>query len=168
MAMLEIKNFNLNRFWERTPTPLKYIFAFSMIVVSSYFVFSDKIYKHQNKELTQIETNIEATYKLIDNFEKYKQLQDNYNEKIISYLQNLHSLVEELSDNTNKKFDILLNSNDKNKVDVIDKINILNESFDKLSKIYNLKGTDKLDNKLEKNSEQLDDVKYKIKVEKIK
>jgi len=162
---LEIKNFNINRFWEKTPTPLKYILTLSIIIVSFYLLFTDRVYKASNNEIKKIEDNIEVTYTLINNFEKYRLLQDQYNEKIVNYLEHLHKLVVDLSDITNKKFDIIIKSNSQNKSDIIDKLQILNESFDKLSKIYNIESDIKIDDlpgeKINKNSN------YKIGVKKI-
>jgi predicted PurR-regulated permease PerM len=158
---IPMEKFNLNRFWERTPTLLKYFLVIAIIIVSSYFVFTDKINTSQTQQLDKIEDNIKVTYTLINNFENYKMLQDQYNEKVISYLQNLHVLVEELSDNTNKKFDIILQANSKNKTDVVDKILILNESFDKLSKIYEV---DDIEKEKAKTGKKINE--YQIGVEK--
>jgi hypothetical protein len=133
---IPMEKFNLNRFWERTPTLLKYFLVIAIIIVSSYFVFTDKINTSQTQQLDKIEDNIKVTYTLINNFENYKMI-------------------------TNKKFDIILQANSKNKTDVVDKILILNESFDKLSKIYEV---DDIEKEKAKTGKKINE--YQIGVEK--
>lgn len=136
MAIVNYKPIDINKFWERTPTPLKYILISVIFLAVSYFIFSKKIDDNKLRDIEQMKTGINATYKLIDNFEQFKTEQNQYNEEIVSYLRNLHSLIQELNDNTNKKFDMLLSSGHNNTSEIIEKITLLNESFNKISKIY--------------------------------
>ncbi len=136
MINLSLDKVNLNRFWEKTPTPLKYILVFVMFLTVSYFLISKNVEDASVKELDQMKAGIEATYALIDNFEKFKADQMAYNEEILKYIHDLHTLVQELNENTNRKLDIILNSGNSNTQDIIDKLMLLNESFEKLSKVY--------------------------------
>jgi len=134
--MIPLAKFSINRFWEKTPNALKYILVLSIVCATMYFVFMKKVYSGQTSELNKLVENIEVTYKLIDNFEKFKTSQNTYNEELLKYMNNLYSLVQELNENTNKKLDIIIGSGSKNKEDIIEKIILLNESFEKLSKVY--------------------------------
>jgi hypothetical protein len=136
MINISLEKLNLNRFWEKTPTVLKYILIFVIFLTISYFLISKNVEKTSIKELKSMETGIKATYELIYNFEKFKTEQTAYNEKILKYIHDLHTLVQELNANTNQKLDILLNSGNTNAKDIVDKIMLLNESFNKLSKVY--------------------------------
>jgi hypothetical protein len=167
MPSIPMTKFNLNRFFEKLPTALKYLFIIAVILVSSYFIFTTGAYKNQNDQIKKIEDNIEVTYTLINNFEDYKHLQDEYNGKILNYLVNLHTLVEELSDNTNRKLDIILKSSGKNKEDVVDKISILNESFSKLSRVYDI-SKEKQNAPTQVSTSDEDLRKYNINAKKIK
>jgi len=136
MAIVTVKKFDLNKFWEQTPTVLKYILLISLIVAGSYFLFSRKINNNQIKELDKIEQVIETSYTLINRFEEFERNQYTYNEEIMSYLKNIYILVNELNENTNKKFNILLKTGGENTDNIIDKLVLLNESFEKLQKAY--------------------------------
>ena len=136
MINVSLDKFNLNKFWERTPTPLKYILVLVIFITVSYFLISKNIENASVKELESMKVGINATYELIDSFEKFKSQQTAYNEEILKYIHDLHTLVQELNQNTNRKLDILLNSGNSNAQDIIEKLMLLNESFDKLSKVY--------------------------------
>lgn len=136
MASIPLDKFNLNRFWEKTPTALKYILVFAIFVVVSYFLFSKRMDDNHIREIEQMKTGITATYELIDNFEEFRREQDSYNKEILEYLNNLHALVEDLNATTNRKLDMILNSGDQNADQIIEKILLLNESFERLSKAY--------------------------------
>lgn len=133
---IPIERINVNRFWEKTPTPLKYILIFVLFAAASYFIFSKKIDENRVKQIEKMEISITATYQLIDNFEEFRREQDDYNKEVLNYLHNLHNLVEELNSTTNRKFDMILKSGNKNADVIIDKILLLNESFEKISKVY--------------------------------
>jgi len=136
MALIQFEKFNLNNFYEKTPNLLKYIIIISLIIVGSYFLFSKKVTKGQVQELAKIEQSIETTYDLIDRFDKFRTAQYIYNEEILDYLTNLYSLVEELNENTNRKFDLLLKAGGSNTEEIIERLIMLNESFEKLQKAY--------------------------------
>ncbi len=135
-GIIPLDSFSINRFWERTPTPLKYILVFAIFIATSYFIFSKKMTDTHISELSTMKQGIVATYQLIDNFEDFRKEQDAYNKEVISYLENLHVLVEELNSSTNRKFDMILKSGSKNTGDIVEKILLLNESFEKISKVY--------------------------------
>jgi len=137
MASIPLEKFNLNRFWEKTPLILKYVLVFAVLLATMYFVVSKRMDDNNVKELEQMKVGINATYELIDNFEQFKKEQDAYNKEVLTYLKNLHALVEELNETTNRKFDMILKSGNKNTGDIIEKIMLLNESFEKISKAYN-------------------------------
>jgi tRNA nucleotidyltransferase/poly(A) polymerase len=144
MINVPMDKFNLNKFWEKTPTPLKYILVFVLFLTVSYFLISKNVENASVKELESMEAGIKATYALVDNFERFKQEQTAYNEQILNYIHDLHLLVQELNSNTNRKLDIILSSGNVNAKDILEKIELLNETFEKLSKVYenNLNRTD--------------------------
>lgn len=150
MASIPLDKFNLNRFWEKTPTALKYFLTFAIFLVVSYFLFSKRMDDNHAKEIDQMKAGISATYELIDNFEEFRREQDSYNKEILLYLNNLHTLVEDLNTTTNRKLDIILSSGGKNSQDIIEKILLLNESFERLSKAYqtNIENPNLDDNKI--------------------
>ena len=127
---------DINKFWEKTPTLLKYFLIMAIIVITSYFLFSKTVSVGQVKELDKIEESINTTYSLIDQFQEFEKTQYNYNIQTLTYLKNIYTLVEELNDNTNRKFDIILKSGGKNTEEIIEKLMLLNESFEKLQKAY--------------------------------
>jgi len=136
MINVTLEKFSINNFWNKTPNPLKYVLIFSILIATSYFVFSKKLDNNHIKDLENMKIGIVATYELIDNFEDFRREQDDYNQEVITYLHNLHKLVEELNISTNRKFDMILRSSNNNADDIIEKIVLLNESFIKLSDIY--------------------------------
>jgi len=142
--IIPIKNVDVNRFWDRTPTPLKYLLIVAIIIATTYFVFMKKVYIGQTEQISQLVDNAKVTYELVDNFEKFKQTQDDYNEEFSIYLNNLYNLVQELNETTNKQFSILLGSGSNNKDEIIKTINLINESFVKLSKVYQELSTTKI------------------------
>lgn len=152
---ITFEKFNLNRFWEKTPTALKYILIFSIFIVVSYFLFSKRMDDNHVREIETMRTGIKATYELIDNFEDFRREQNQYNKEVLDYLHNLHSLVEDLNNTTNRKLDMILNSGGKkeNQEILIEKILLLNESFEKLSKAYqkNVETPNLEENKIKKD-----------------
>lgn len=128
--------FNINKFWDRTPTPLKYLLIIAIIVVCSYFLVSKKIDNSQIKELDKIENGIDATYDLADRFSEYQTTQNEFNDEILRDVKNVYSLVQELNTNVNTKFDYIIKNSGKYNEDLIDKLNLLNESFERLSRAY--------------------------------
>lgn len=153
MGAIPLEKFNLNRFWEKTPTPLKYILIFALFAVISYFFISKRMDENHAGEIAHMRQGIVATYELIDNFEEFRTEQDSYNKEILDYLYNLHTLVEDLNATTNRKLDMILSSGNTNADDIIDKIELLNESFERLSKAYqpNIERPNLNDNKAKKN-----------------
>jgi hypothetical protein len=129
---------DLNQFWEKTPLVLKYILLITIIVGSSYFLFARKVDTNQIQELHKIQQGIEVTYQLVDKFESFQRFQTEYNNQIIKDIRNIYILVTELNDNINTKFDYLIKSSDQYNEDLIDKMILLNESFDRISKAYQL------------------------------
>lgn len=130
------KPFDINKFWDKTPTPLKYLLLIAIIVASSYFLFARKVDTGQINQLEKIEQGIEVTYQLVDKFEAFTAFQTQYNDQIIADVKNIYNLVNELNDNVNRKFDYLINSSGKYNQDLLDKMDLLNESFSKLSNAY--------------------------------
>jgi hypothetical protein len=147
---INTKPFDINAFWNKTPTALKYITLIAVIVAASYFLFSRKVDVSQIKELTKIEQGIEVTYQLVDKFEAFQKFQTQYNDQVIKDIRNIYTLVTELNDNVNRKFNYLINNSGKYNQDLIDKMDLLNESFDKLSKAYQPTGETKTDIELPK------------------
>ena len=133
---ISLEKFSLNKFWERTPTVLKYILIVAIFIVTFYFFFSKRIDNYHLSEIDSMKKGIDATYELIDNFETFRQEQGQYNKEVLTYLQNLHSLVNELNISTNRKLDMILKSGNKNASDLVEKLTLLNESFEKLSNAY--------------------------------
>lgn len=153
MATVPLEKFNLNRFWEKTPTALKYVLIFAIFLITAYFLFSKRMDENHLGEIEHMKVGITATYELIDNFEEFRREQDTYNQEILKYLNNLHALVEDLNATTNRKLDMILSAGGQNSQDIIDKILLLNESFERLSKAYqsNIKNPNLDDNKVKRN-----------------
>lgn len=128
--------FNINKFWDRTPTPLKYLLVIALIIVCSYFLISKKIDHSQIKELDKIENGINATYDLMDRFSQYQVTQNSFNDEILKNVENVYDLVQELNMNVNTKFNYIIKSSGKYNEDLIDKLQLLNQSFERLSKAY--------------------------------
>lgn len=136
MGLIPLDKFSINRFWEKTPTPLKYILIFSTFIVITYFFVSKRIYTNQTLQIEKIDESITITYELIDSFEEFRIEQDQYNKEILIYVKNLHSLLSELNETTNRKFNMLLKSGNQNADVIVEKIMLLNESFERLTKAY--------------------------------
>lgn len=153
MATILLEKFNINHFWEKTPTALKYILVFAIFIIVSYFLFSKRLDDNHAREIETMKHGIIATYELIDNFDEFRLEQDLYNKEILEYLNNLYALVEDLNATTNRKLDMILNSEDQNSEQIIEKILLLNESFEKLSKAYskNIERPNLDDNKVKRN-----------------
>ena len=88
MTVIPVEKFNINRFWEKTPTPLKYILIFSLFLITAYLFISKRMDENYIKEIDQMKIGINATYELINNFEDFRREQDNYNKQILNYLYN--------------------------------------------------------------------------------
>ncbi|HRT03631.1 MAG TPA: hypothetical protein P5513_06790 [Candidatus Diapherotrites archaeon] len=163
MTVIPVEKFNINRFWEKTPTPLKYILIFSLFLITAYLFISKRMDENYIKEIDQMKIGINATYELINNFEDFRREQDNYNKQILNYLYNLHALVEDLNSTTNRKLDMIISAGGKNSKDIIDKILLLNESFEKLSKAYHQQNIEvpKLEDK-KINYQKSEEIKYSI------
>lgn len=138
MDTIPMDKLNINRFWEKTPTVLKYVLVFAIFIVVFYFLVSKRLEMNYTGEIDQMKIGINATYDLIDNFDNFKKDQDIYNKEVIKYLHNMHALINDLNNTTNRKLDMILTSGAKSsKQDVlIEKILLLNESFDKISMVY--------------------------------
>ena len=136
MTTVQVEKFNLNTFYEKTPRPLKYILVISLIVVGSYFLFSKKVTNGQIKQLGKIEQTIETTHDLIIRFDEFKTAQYIHNTEVIGYLKNLYALIEELNQNTNRKLELLLQMGGQNTEEILERLNVLNESFERLQKAY--------------------------------
>ena len=136
MPAVQTKPVDINKFWEKTPTALKYVLVFVIFLTVSYFLVSKNAKDNSIREIATMKKGIDATYELIGNFEDFRREQDAYNKEIITYLNNLHSLVQELNVNTNRKLDMILSAGGQNANQVIEKILLLNESFEKLQKAY--------------------------------
>jgi hypothetical protein len=136
MAIVQFEKFNFNQFYEKTPNVLKYILVISLIILGSYFLFSKKVSKGQDNELAKIEQTIETTYTLIDRFDDFRQAQYVYNAEILDYLENIYTLVGELNENTNKKLDLILSQGGENASEILERLTLLNESYEKLQKAY--------------------------------
>lgn len=136
MAFIEFEKFNFNQFYKETPTVLKYFLVISIVVLGGYWFYSKKIDDSHVKELEKIEESINTTYALIDKFEDFQKAQYVYNDEILEYLENVYDLVEELNYNTNQKFNAILEAEGNNSDVIIEKILLLNESFEKLQKAY--------------------------------
>jgi len=153
MGAIPLDKFNLNRFWEKTPNALKYILIFAIFIVVSYFLISKRLDANHVAEIDQMKRGIVATYELIDNFDEFRSEQDQYNKEILDYLHNLHALVEDLNATTNRKLDMILSSGNSNADDIVEKIMLLNESFERLSRAYqpNIEKPNLNDNKPKKD-----------------
>lgn len=136
MALIQFEKFNFNQFYEKTPKALKYILVISVIIVGSYFLYAKKINNSEEKQLDKIEESISTTYTLINKFDDFRQAQYVFNEQILEYLEDIYTLVEELNESTNRKFDLLLEAGGSNTEEIIERLTILNESFEKLQKAY--------------------------------
>ena len=153
VSSISFEKVNLNRFWEKTPSALKYFLVFSIFIITAYFIFSKTLTSFHTAELSTMKKGIVATYELIDNFEEFRREQDQYNKEVLNYIHNLHALVEDLNATTNRKLDMILSAGNNNSGDIIEKIQILSESFDRLSRAYqnNMSVPNLDDNKAKRN-----------------
>lgn len=136
MASFTTKPLDINKFWEKTPTPLKYLLAISFVVAISYFLISKKLESNKLNELQRVETNIELTYEIVRRFEAYQVIQNDYNEKLSQDMCNLYLLIQDLNNNMTKRLNYVVEKNGTIDKNLIDKLILLNESFESLSKAY--------------------------------
>lgn len=136
MPTVPVQPINLNKFWEKTPTPLKYILLIGIIAACLYFLFLRKVDSNQIKELDKIEKGIDVTYDLVEKFEAFQKYQNEYDQQITKDLQNIYILITELNVTVNTKFDYVIKNSGKYNQEVIEKMKLLNDSFEKLSKAY--------------------------------
>jgi hypothetical protein len=133
---IQIGKFSINKFWSDTPILLKYVLIISIVLGVTYFFVKEKYYNSQLDELKRTGQGITVTYQLVQRLEDYKTTQDNYNKEFSKGLKDVYSLITELKDNTDSKFSLILTSNSKNKDLIVDKLEMLNKSFDKISNAY--------------------------------
>jgi len=138
-SIIAAEPFNINNFWQQTPKALKYFIIIALVIAGSYFMFSKSMTITQIKQIDKIEESINTTYSLINQFQEFEKKQFDYNIQTMTYLKNIYSLVEELNDNANKKFDMILKGQGSNTNQIIEKLTLLNESFEKLHKAYSPK-----------------------------
>jgi len=136
MGVIPMDKFSLNEFYDKTPVVLKYILVISLIVVGSYVFIGKRVTKGQDRQLEKIEQTIETSYVIIDRFDDFRKAQYIYNDEMISHLKNIYTLVEELNESTNRKFDLILSAGQGNTAEILDRLTLLNESFEKLQKAY--------------------------------
>ena len=152
---LPIKSVDVNKFWDKTPTPLKYLLVVTLIIATAYFIFMKKVYTNQTEQINQLVDNAKTTYELVDNFNEFKVSQNNYNKEFTLYINNLYTLVRELNETMKKQSIMILGSNTNNKEEIIEKLNMLNESFTKLSTVYQELSKSSLNNKNTNNINNL-------------
>jgi len=133
---IQIGKFNINKFWTDTPILLKYILVISIVLGVTYFFIKEKFYNSQLDDLKRTEQGITLTYQLVQKIERLENAQIDYNKEFHKQLTDIYSLVIELKDNNNTKLNIILNSTSKNKDIIVEKLEILNQSFDKISNAY--------------------------------
>jgi len=133
---LQFEKFNINAFWDSTPSKLKYILILVLFFVGMYFIISRNMINKNIDQIDKIEESINTTYILLDTFDEFRKSQTTYNNQMLKYIANLYVLVEELNDNTNQKFKLLLQYNGNNADNILQNILILNESFLKIQKAY--------------------------------
>lgn len=121
---IKTKDIDVNRFWETTPTALKYLFLIAVIIVGLYFLFSRKIDNSQVKELDKIEQNIEVTYHLVEKFQSFQSSQLIFNEQVKNDMSRIYTLVYNLNSNVNTQFDYVIKSLGKNN-SMLNETNIL-------------------------------------------
>ena len=113
MGKIEFEKFSINRFWEKTPTVLKFFLIITLFCITIYLIYNKYTTNNQLTELSDIEESIKNTYQLINRFDEFRIAQYTYNEELISYLENMNLLIVELNESTNRKFIIMLTSNTK-------------------------------------------------------
>lgn len=138
MPLLNIntKPLDLNRIWEKTPIPLKYLLIGAIMMVTSYMLLIRKNEAVQLKELQKVEQHVETTFKAIEKFEDFQNIQIEYNETNNTNIEHLHTLILELNDEVSMKFNYLILTNGKYDKNTVDKFELIDKSFDKLSKAY--------------------------------
>jgi hypothetical protein len=136
MPIIQFEKFNFNQFYDKTPKPLKYFLVIALILVGSYYLYATKIDKSDERQLAKIEESISTTYTLIGKIDDFRKAQYVFNEQILDYLEDIYTLVEELNENTNQKFDLLLKAGGANTEEIIERLTMLNSSFEKLQKAY--------------------------------
>lgn len=133
---LNTKPLDLNKIWDKTPVPLKYLVIGAIMMLSSYMLLIRKNEAVQLKELQRIEEHIETTFKIIEKVEDFQTAQLEYNETNNVNIENLYTLILELNDNVNTKFNYIILTNGKYDKNTADKFDLINSTFNKLIDAY--------------------------------
>jgi len=136
MPWINTLPFDLNRFWEKTPVPLKYFLLAAVIFVASYILFYRTGTIVQINKIQNIQTAIDNVYIIVDNIEKFQIYQMDFNKAIVRDINNLYAIVDEINYNTNEKIGYVIKHQDEGDDQLILKINLLDLSFSKLMKAY--------------------------------
>lgn len=136
MTPITTKPIDVNRFWEKTPTFLKYLVTISIIIVASYILASKKIDNYKVQNINKVDDSIKLTYEIIRKFELYEMTQVEYHKKMAENISNLHCLIKELNTSVDKRIAYILKDSKLQNKNLEEKIKILNNSFEDLLKAY--------------------------------
>jgi len=125
------------KIWNQIPSFLRYLLLVAIIVGCSYLLFSRRVTFKEIQQLQKNDTALMAPYTLVNKFEKWQQIQLEINDKNLKNIDNIYTLINELNENVNKKFDyVLKDSRLRTNNDLKEKIDLLNDSYEKLLKAY--------------------------------
>ena len=127
---------DLNRFWEKTPTALKFFLLIAVIFVASYLLFSRTGATMETNKLTNIQRSIDRVYLVFENFQKFQTYQLEFNKSVAKDIDNLYKLIDELNYTTDEKIKYVINHHDQTDTQLILKIDMLNVSLGKLIEAY--------------------------------
>ena len=137
MALIDGAKIDINKFWSKTPTPLKYILLISFIIFLGYAGYSRLTYQNEIDQIKEIKQNIQITYKIVNDFGKYKEQQIEFNNNVVTDIHNIKKVIVEMNYIIDKKTQLLADDKQKNNKNIKEQINLLNQYLDKLTAAYN-------------------------------
>lgn len=136
MSVLNTKPIDINKFWEKTPNPLKYLLLIAIIIGCLYFLLLRRIDNNQIKDLEKIEQSLSKANEIVEKFEQFQLLQEDYNDRYSEDLRNLYFLVNELHVDIDKRIVYNIKNSNKSSQERLERMIEMNEAFDKMLKAY--------------------------------
>lgn len=138
MFWLNILPFDLNKFWEKTPTILKYLLLSSIIFVAAYILFSRTGTTIEINRLRNIQQSVDNIYVIVENFETFQTYQMEFNKSTLQDIQNLHKIIIELNYITGRKFGYIINETNETDQQLKQKMELLDSYLIKLIDAYSI------------------------------
>lgn len=137
MALIDGAKIDINKFWAKTPTPLKYILLISLIIFLGYAGYSRLSYQNELDQIKEIKQNIQTTYQIVNDFGKYKEQQIEFNNNVVTDIHNIKKVIVEMNYIIDQKNQLLADEKHKNNKNIKEQIALLNHYLDKLTAAYN-------------------------------